>query len=41
MESEQEQDPPLHPKSHPLAAEAMVRKSAHGPVLVGGCLGSF
>lgn len=36
MESEQEQDPPLHPKSHPLSAEAVLGDAAHGSVLVGG-----
>lgn len=41
MESEREQDLPLHPKSYPLSAETRVGNAAWGSVLVGGSRGSF
>lgn len=41
MESEQEQEPPLHPKSCPLTAETVVGNAAHCSVLIGGSLSSF
>ena len=41
MESLQEQDLPLHPKSYPLAAETTVGNATHGSVLVAGSLAFF